>query len=193
MTQKLNPFPLHLTSCHLISQRRLRTSILSLVQYFSPVDAENTSMGREGVMPGWTWAPQGIERCLWQEAVYSSVPNSCCLQLFPSFSTPLSIICELREKPQNWLQTAQKPKGARSVEFHIRSSVEEAHTRTNSKGTLIFWSSSLKAGMIIKIIRAGHPFYSVYIIPPKSLIYWRTLLKVCKKYSSNGILISEVL
>lgn len=138
MTQKLNPFPLHLTSCHLISQRRLRTSILSLLQYFSPVDAENTSTGREGVMPGWTWAPQGIERCLWQEAVYSSVPNSCCLQLFPSFSTPLSIICELREKPQNWLQTGQKSKGARSVEFHIRPSVEETHTRTNSKSTLIF-------------------------------------------------------
>lgn len=47
--------------------------------------------------------------------------------------------------------------------------------------------------MIIEIIRTGHTFNSVYFIPPKSLIYWRTLFKVCKKYPPNGILISEVL
>lgn len=109
---KAQPFPTPLTSCHLISQRRLRTSILSLLQYFNPVDAENTSTGREGITPGWNWAPQGIERCLWQEAGHCSVPNSCCLRLFPSFSTPLSIICEFREKPQNWLQTGQEVEGS---------------------------------------------------------------------------------
>lgn len=54
VTQKLNPFPLHLTSCHLTSQRRLRTSILSLIQQFNPADAENTSTDRESITPGST-------------------------------------------------------------------------------------------------------------------------------------------
>lgn len=51
----------------------------------------------QGITPGWNWPPQGIERCLWQEAAHCSASNSCCLQLFTSFSTPLPINRELRE------------------------------------------------------------------------------------------------
>lgn len=65
-----------------------------------------------GITAGWNWPPQGPGRCLWQEAVHCSVSNSCCLQLFTSFSTPLPIIHELREKPQNWLQTGQEVEGS---------------------------------------------------------------------------------
>lgn len=45
ITQKLYPFVL-LTSCHLTSQTRSRTSTLSLLQQFNPVDTKKTFPGR---------------------------------------------------------------------------------------------------------------------------------------------------
>lgn len=133
ITQKLYPFPLLLTSCHLTSQTRLRTSILSLLQQFNPVDAEKTSAGSRWCQArGWFHKDQ---RCLWQGAVYCSVFNSCYLQLFTSFPPPLpiNVWAQRHQCFKAGYRLGRQLQGAHSAEFYISSSVEETHAGNNSK------------------------------------------------------------
>lgn len=101
-------------------------------------------MNGQGITPGWSWVPQGIQRCLWQEVVHCVVPNSCCLQLFihPS-PLPYSLTMSSEKSLRIGYRLGRKLKEVRFVEFHIRPSVEETLTRNNSKSTDLFSNTDL--------------------------------------------------
>lgn len=110
MTQKLNLSPLLLTSCHLTSQRRLRTPIspssngsTQWMQRTHQWVGDNTRLELGSTRNTEVPLARGSSLLSSQQLLLTAV--------YTSFSTPWLVSHERREKPQNCLQTGQEVEG----------------------------------------------------------------------------------